>query len=142
MLKERSRRKETRGAIHRKLDPFWVSWLYHVFTNEPGLTMTEIAQEAEETAKELGRTDPPHRATVHRYLTSFRDLDEDVKRQFRDFRWPDSLENGDLPWESSTETLALLEWTEKHNLRPPTVNIVAWYWRTTLMLPDAPLDLR
>jgi hypothetical protein len=97
--------------------------------------MSEIAEEAKATAQELGRT-------VHRYLEGFRDLDEEVRRQFRDVRWPDSLEDGDIPWEASTEVLALLEWTEKHNLRPPTVNIAAWYWRSTLMIPGAPLDLR
>lgn len=142
MLKEKSRRKETWGAAHRKLDSFWVSWLHHVFTNDPELTIVEIAQQAEDLARELGRTDFPHRSTVHRYLDAFRNLDEDVKRQYREFRWPDSMEDGDLPWEASTEALALLEWTGEYNLRPPTVNLVVWYWRTTLMLPDTPLDLR
>jgi hypothetical protein len=124
------------------LDAFWVSWLGRTFAQNPELNPGEVAKYAKEWAEEHGRNDPPARATVYKYHNAYSSLPESARQAYRQFVWPDSMAQGLIPWEASRAALDLLKWTNQHELPPPTVGIVSWFWRVAMALPEASLTLR
>jgi hypothetical protein len=128
--------------VRPKLDPYWVGWLGLQFANRPDLKPPEISELAKVKAREVGRSDPPARATTYKYFDLYQAMPEHIREGYRQFVWPDAMENGSLPWEASRVSLDLLDWAEKHSLTPPTVAITEWFWRATLALPGTPLGLR
>jgi hypothetical protein len=142
MVKETPARK-TPQILRPKLDPYWVGWLGMQFANRPDLNPAEISELAQKEAERSNPPpSPPARATAYKYRDLYETIPEHIREGYRQFVWPDMMEDGSLPWKASRDALDLLNWADEHDLSPPTVAITAWFWRVTLALPDAPLGLR
>lgn len=96
--------------------------------------------------EELG-PDCPSRRTIQRIIEDFRRLPDDARREYSVFRWPQSMEQGALPWEASSELLELQRylllsprWGGNATVMP--VRFARWYWRACQAMADAEIDLR
>jgi hypothetical protein len=116
--------------------------MHTLFENEGGLTDRAISERAKAKGEELGRNDYPALRTVNKYHREYPGLSEHIRKGYRHFRWPDAMEAGLLPWESSAAVLELLAWSEEHGLPRPPVAIARWYWRMVQALPKATLGVR
>jgi hypothetical protein len=94
----------------------------------------------------------PSLRTIGRIQRQFRPLPEEERRPYRIFRWPESFERGDLPWEAQGAALELMRvWARgprlgmvspeaRRLLSPaarPSVRLARWFWRMTQAAPDA-----
>jgi len=95
-----------------------------------------IVKALEQEAARLGLNDTPTESTVRRRVKEFAELSPQQKRQYALFRWPDSIENGDLPWEASGLLLDLLGHLDADGVDRPTVREAVWFWRVCLATPN------
>jgi hypothetical protein len=130
------------GYIKPKLAGFWRGWLAYHFANHPAVNSNALSELAQRWAERLGRDDAPKRAIAYRYQAAFKQLPEEVQKGFRTCEWPQAMYDGALPWEASGEVVALLNWVKEQGLPPPTISVAKWFWRTSLVVPDAPLESR
>jgi len=63
-------------------------------------------------------------------------LPEEERARYRYFYWPESMERGDLPWQSGPAALELLHFFRLHNLGRPTIRNCTWFWRISVTAPD------
>lgn len=93
-----------------------------------------------ESRKSRGGKTPSAR-TVGRIRQEFWKLPAEEQQQYGLFCWPDSMDNGALPWEAASAAFELLQRAHQDE-RPPPVRLVRWFWRITLAAPDADFSLR
>jgi hypothetical protein len=137
-------------GLPEKLNDYWIDWMRAQFANEPDLPPKRIEQQAKEQAETWPEEEeeeprpgkPPALRTIYKYMGEFGGLAEGVRKGYQPFSWPESMEEGLLPWEATAATIQLLIWTQEHGLWPPPVSLVQWFWRITLAIPDAPLGER
>jgi hypothetical protein len=130
--------------------------MYSTFANEPRLSDRAVAARMERLGKGLGRDDYPATRTVNKYRELYNHLPEHVKAGYRDFRWPESMEAGLLPWPASAAALELLGiqrtrdmWSQIGRdpgelptsafdlpIGRPSVRLARWFWRVTQSAPD------
>ena len=104
------------------------------------LTDRRIAAVLEEEAQRLGRDDSPSERSVGRIRKHHeRPGAEDERREYRLYRWPNSMEDESLPWEAAAAGLELMR---AYGYKRPLVPLVRWFYRLTLAVPDAPLKER
>ena len=63
---------------------------------------------------------------------------------YREFSWPASFEDDDLPmpWEAGVAAFDLLTFLHQNDRERPTNGDVLWFWRVTVAAPDAPVATR
>lgn len=105
---------------------------------EEGLGAPQIAARLEARAREARRKDVPSPRTVARLVKEYRDLPEEVRREQRRFRWPESMQAGALPWEAGQAALELLRFCDQAGAERPTCRHVKWFWRLRLAAPTLP----
>src|SRR5262249_8677147 len=119
-------------------DAFWVQRL--AIHAEEGLKSPAIYQALLREAHALQRTDAPSEATVGRLFRKWKQQPLDARRQQNRFRWPDSMEEGALPWSASRAALDLLRYRDQCGVGRPTVSEARWFWRLRLATPTLPDD--
>jgi hypothetical protein len=92
-------------------------------------TAAEVWRQFEHLAAEKGWTDIPAERTVKRRVGEFQKLPKIERSLNVRFKWPDSMQNGTVPWEASHEALGLLRWRDESGLGRPTNREAIWYWR-------------
>jgi hypothetical protein len=112
-----------------KVDVFWEERVKSIKANRPTWGAGRICRQLEIEASAANRVDAPSPRWVGGYLQT--QLPEDL-REYREFRWPESMERADLPWEASAAALELLGLLQER----PTVRLAEWFWRVTLAAPD------
>ena len=102
-----------------------------------------IARELED----LGRPDCPSRRTIQRIIEDFKRLPDDARREYSVFRWPQSMEQGALPWEASRSLLDLQldllthrAWDGPIDVSVMPVRFARWYWRACQAMGEDDID--
>ena len=80
---------------------------------------------------------PPSKASIGRIQHEARGLSKGEQEKYLSFFWPESMENGLLPWEASSPLLHLLQQDLCLGVRPQ-IPVCRWYWRLYQIAPDAP----
>jgi hypothetical protein len=126
-----------------RLSQDWIDRMYFIFENEPRTPDYVIAEQMKSFATEWGRNDYPKLRTIQKYRQAYRASEPEVKAQYRLFQWPESMIQGDLPWEASRASLELRAFLDVLGIRTsPPLSLVKWFWRVTLADPQARIDLR
>ena len=103
---------------------------------------------------------PPSERSITRIRnTEWNPLPEAERRGYRELHWPETFQQGDLPWEASAAALELLNVCRKvdpfarylearteealgplgmHWWRRPSIRLARWYWHVTQAAPDLP----
>jgi len=126
----------------RKVSSFWRERIREITENEPRLGPARIARRLEEEASNLKRNDYPSERTIGRMQREFRRQPEEERHGYREFRWPETLELGVLPWGAARAGLELLGYFQQEWGRRPLVGLVAVFWRVSQAAEDAPFEDR
>src|SRR6266487_7027562 len=94
-------------------DAYWVERIRILAANNPRISYTAIARELEAE----GGSGAPSPRTVERFAKKFRSLPPQQQADYRYFSWPETMEQGLLPWEASRAALELAEHFRDHG--PP-----------------------
>lgn len=123
---------------------FWVREINVYARNQPDLKAPAIRRllESPNITPPPAAGSIPDERTVRRLLTEFRNVPESEKVEFELFRWPESIEAGLLPWESSKVMLEALRYRLENGLSPLLVSDARLYWRVCQAIPDAPVEYR
>jgi hypothetical protein len=133
------------------IDPFWREQVRSITANNPRLGPGPLLKQLETVGAQVGRRDWPSQRTIGRIQAQFRLTPEAVRREYLEFRWPEAMERGDLPWEATLVAIECLRAVREdtHGLGPlvkprerPSISVVRWLWRVTLAVPDQPLRQR
>jgi len=120
------------------VDEFWLKKINELTANFPKLGPKAAAQRFEKDPECAARDDWPSESTIGRKQREFRRKDPAEQVGYRWLHWPESFDEGALPWESAGAALEVLRfYREKGTGRPP-IALARWYWRLTLAAPDAP----
>lgn len=124
-------------------DTMWSELIKTFLVNEPKMSDRAVAVKLEETARSLNRDDAPSARTVNRLRKQLNAAPAEIREGYRFVHWPDSMTNGDLPWESSPvifELLRYLRGMEKPFECP--LRLALWFWRVTVSAPEADFLVR
>lgn len=124
-----------------KKDSHWGEMVKSLKAQHPTWGAGRITTKLEQTAANGNFGDPPKERWVGKYLKG---LNEDSKwpqeeREYREFYWPESMEQDALPWEASAAALELSRYFHLGNRGRPSIRLVKWFWRVTLAAPGAPV---
>jgi len=123
----------------RKTDRIWEQRIFALKGQEPDLSAEAMARRFEEEQGGMGHW--PAARTIRRILDEeWSKLTPDQRREYEYFRWPESMEDGSLPWEASAAGLELLRAFSR--LRRPPVRLARWFWRVTQAAPGAGIPAR
>jgi hypothetical protein len=122
----------------RKIDSRWRTHIFDCKREDPALSAERMAIRFEEAARAGGPKDWPSARTIRRVLDDWEKMPEGERRQYGYFRWPESMEDGSLPWEASSAALELLR--RLCGFHRPPVRLVKWFWRVTQAAPKAGID--
>ena len=111
---------------------------------EQGLKPGSITRHLTEWAGLKGRMDAPSERTVRREYKKHLAMNPGQRGQYAGFRWPESMEAAEIPWEASKSVLNLLRrhreiFGNGDGLGPP-VGFVRWFWRVEVAAPGLDLD--
>jgi hypothetical protein len=95
-----------------------------------------IFRAVQEAAERAGRDDYPSERTIRRIYEARKLEPMQTQREAALFRWPQSMEEGALPWEASRAALDLLRHMDERGFGRPTVRLVKWYWRVVMAAPQ------
>ena len=117
-----------------KKDTFWEEQLRFQKAENPTWGAGRIQQALEQIAAKQGRDDAPKERWVGNEITKLkRDPRWPQKeKDYRTFRWPESMESGLLPWEASQPLLDFLERRGRPaeiGTERPTNRLAKWFWR-------------
>lgn len=125
----------------RPVDAYWRERVRQLVENEPGRSPRSIAALLAREGRARQRYGWPSERTVRRLRDEHRARSEPERAHYREVRWPETMEQGALPWEASAALLELLRQRASFNTRP-TVREARWFWRVTQAAPDAPVRSR
>ncbi len=128
-----------------KTPAFWIEAIRKFTANEPRLGPRAIHKRFEEAVKKVGKADVlpiPGERTIGRVQEEFRGLPDKERQRYRQFRWPEDMQNGLLPWEAGASALELVRWRLERKCEPPLIGQVHWFYRISTLAPDAPFDDR
>jgi hypothetical protein len=129
-----------------KIEDFWEQAIRVLTENEPRLgplgIQPKLAWLKERMEKKPEGLRVPSLRTIGRVQRQFRTLSEEERQPYRIFRWPESMEQGALPWEAAPAGLELLRFLHEKGQERPTIGTVRWFWRVSLIAPEARVDLR
>jgi len=121
------------------VDEFWLKKINELTANFPKLGPKAAAQRFEKDRDCAARDDWPSESTIGRYQRKFRQKDSAEQVGYRWLHWPESFDEGALPWEAAAATLELLRFLREKKMGRPCIMLSRWYWRLTLAAPDAPI---
>jgi len=125
--------------VPKQIKDRWVNAIYEM--RGRGMGPKEIEDQIEATAVREQFDDYPSLTTIKRYTAKYDRLGARAQATYREFRWPQSMESGLLPWEASRLGVGLLERYQRHHGCRPTNGYVRWHWRLSLAWPPSdPLD--
>ncbi len=121
--------------VGRRADDSWDNEIFDLTEANPRWGPDRVVNQLQVLARDKGidfSTIPSSR-TVARKQVWFRGQPAGFRRQFSMFRWPDSFEAGDLPWEAVRPAMYLARraWPDRVPVR-----MVYWFWR---LLQSAPV---
>ena len=136
-----------------RIHPYWEHKIVFLKVNNPNWGAERISTKIEKEAVRDQRDDCPSEATVRRVIKrSYNLVNNEERRKYRLFFWPESMLNGDLPWEASEPGIQLLrrlivsvdkdtensfETRRSLELIRPTVRQVEWLWHVNQAIPGA-----
>ncbi len=123
-----------------KTDRLWVDRIRSMIEDDPKLSSLRILRLLEQEAGGRFEYQGPSDKTIRRIKREYLDLPEEERRRYGRFCWPESMENGSLPWEAARAALDLMRHWGPPN-RPP-IRLVRWFWRVSQAAPDAPFGSR
>ncbi len=144
-------RNSERGATRTgrpRTDAFWGEKVGELAEEHPDWGAGRIEGALWEIAAREERNDVPSVRAVGRLLKAHRAKDEAERALYRQFRWPDAMATGLLPWEAAAtifekmRAYTLHGWGGRWGALPMSIRRCRWLWRVTLAIPDAPLDVR
>ena len=128
----------------RKTDRIWEQRIFALKAQEPQLSAEAMARRFEEQQGGMGHW--PAARTIRRILDEeWPKVTPEERGQYAYFRWPESMEDGSLPWEASgagLELLRLLNQRPQEMSQRPPIRLVKWFWRVTQATPSAPGRIR
>jgi hypothetical protein len=124
--------------------PTPVYWRERVrsLTENDGLSARAIVPILLHEARHTGRDDAPQERTVYRLRAEFLEQSEADRRLYREVSWPESFDQGALPWESAGAVLPLIQESLEKGFARPQVRFARWFWRITQAAPDTSISLR
>jgi len=93
--------------VPKQIKDRWVNAIYEM--RGRGMGPKEIEDQIEATAVREQFDDYPSLTTIKRYTAKYDRLGAGAQATYREFRWPQSMETGLLPWEASRLGVGLLE---------------------------------
>jgi hypothetical protein len=113
----------------------WDPIIRQMKTDHPGWGSDRIHKAL---IKEYPDRDVPSRKTIIRSLA-----DDYDPLPYQRFQWPESMENGALPYEASNCLVELFVWLRYlRGQERPTIAACRWFYRVTQAAPDTPIELR
>lgn len=134
-----------------KTEAHWEEMIRRLTENDQKLGPLAIRARLGLAVREAGKTRPgaeveagriPSLRTIGRIQQDFRGWKEADRWRYREFRWPESMEEGLLPWEASQPGLELLWYVHETYKKRPLIGFVHWFWRVSQAAEDAPLQER
>lgn len=128
-----------------KIDAYWRERVRFLVENagQERLTDQRIAAILEEDARQIERNDCPSPRSVGRIRKAYEQEKPEVRREYRRFSWPGSMESGALPWEAGPAAFELMrEKVESTYTERPALRLVKWFWRVSTAIPEAPFKRR
>lgn len=129
-----------------RVKSYWQEAIRALTENEPRLGPLGIQARLKRAAEESGMAEKlgavPSRRTIGRIQSHFRQSANKDRERYREFRWPETMEYGLLPWEASRAGLELLRDFHQEWNRRPTVGLVECFWHVSQAAGDAPFDER
>ena len=144
-------RNSERGATRAgrpPTDAFWGEKVGEVAEEHLDWGAGRIEGALGEIAAREERDDAPSLRVVGRLLKAHRKKTEAARALYRQFRWPDAMVMGLLPWEAAATIFENMRAYTLHGrggrwgALPMSIRRCRWFWRVTLAIPDAPLDVR
>ena len=83
----------------------------------------------------------PSTRTIERIRAEWKLRADSEKAPYRLYRWPDSHQSKDLPWEAASAALELCYLAQRVGDNPPSIRVARWFWRLTQAVPDLPAYL-
>ena len=131
-----------------KIKEHWEEAIRKFTENEPRIGPLEIHKRFVAAVEKTGNTGNtsvgpiPGLRTIGRVQQRYRALPEKERQRYREFRWPEDMDNELLPWEAGASALELLRWRREHRYSRPLLGQVRWFARVSSLAPDAPFDDR
>ncbi|PZC50576.1 MAG: hypothetical protein DK304_000784 [Chloroflexi bacterium] len=121
-------------------DTYWEQRFKSLKANNPSWGARRIREALQNSISETRKDGSPGERWIGNLIKRLKDsptwLEEE--RMYRTFHWPESMNNGDLPWEASSSGLELLQFLDQETRglseRPP-VMLVKWFWKITQVIP-------
>ena len=123
-----------------KLHPTYINEIeYYVSENKkvPAVWIhDQLKKLRENISPEDDLPEAPALRTVQRYVRKLKNPEEQARlADEKLFRFPESMENGWIPWEATRDCLDLLRWCLDNNHGRPIIRLAKWYWRVCLADP-------
>ena len=96
----------------KKTGSFWVVTIHELAESDEGAPRPSAAQieiRLKKIGEQEGLKDSPSKRTIGRILQEHDRLTESEKAFYREFRWPQTMQAGLVPWESTRTALDLLD---------------------------------
>jgi len=128
------------------LQDFWSPYVYELLANEPELNNRDIADRlsqkmTHDPERFIAAPEVPSERTIAR-IRQNAPLEE--VREYRYFRWPESMGTPDLPWGAAPVCLWLLREFQAlaaavpgHVSERPTNRLAKWFWRVWQAAPTS-----
>jgi hypothetical protein len=141
------------------IEGFWREQIRTLSANNQKAGPGRIHRLLTKVGAAVGRNDWPSERTIGREIHRFRAAAESERADYREFRWPESMEREDLPWEAAPFALEALRHVHQEQtqlkedliaLVPPSIDYVGrplvshirWFWRVSVARPDVELEQR
>jgi len=126
--------------------PFWVEQIHVLAANHPRMSGVEIRRKLHNDQKTRKDGHPPTPVpsdrSIRRIMEKFNNNSATQRQPYRYFSWPESMENGLVPWEAGRVILDLMRFRIDAHMLPPILAEAQWFWRVTQAMPDAPIEQR
>lgn len=133
---EQGYRPRATGPGRPALDPHWRDRVWTMHAQDKTLTARQLRTRLLGEPESPAHAPVPSERWVYRCLKEFNDLAPPDRQQYELARWPESFQEGALPWESAATVLALLQVLLPNR---PSVRLARWVWRVRQAVPDAGL---
>jgi hypothetical protein len=124
--------------LRARIDAHWQQRVKSIVENYSDWSAKRIENLLKHEAERLERRDWPRERTIRRMRQRHLDSPDDVRSKYRFFRWPDSMERGELPWEAAPFAFEVIRTGDSEVL----MSHMKWLWRVELAIGDAPFPLR
>lgn len=126
-----------------KVDQHWIERVRSLAANEQrGAKHIRGVLEREALAEGLPLGDVPSERTIGRELSKFRGLDRTAQNEYLSAHWPESFEQGSLPWEAATPVLDLIRHTIEAVAPRPSIRLARCFWHVSQAAPGECIEKR